>query len=54
VVVRALEFVFTGGRVAGSAPALGTWLAVGCALVLVVGGVLALSEKGGSERDSQV
>ena len=47
-VVRALEFVFTGGRVTGAEPALGTWLAVGCALVLVVGGVLALSGKNDS------
>jgi hypothetical protein len=45
-VIRALEFVFTGGRVAGSAPSLGTWFAIGCALVLVAGGVLALSGKG--------
>ncbi|GAA3434295.1 hypothetical protein [Kutzneria kofuensis] len=42
-VVRALEFAFTGGRVAGSAPALGTWLAVGCTLVLAAGGILAVS-----------
>jgi hypothetical protein len=48
VVVRALEFVFTGGRVAGSGPALGTLYAVGCALVLVVAGVLAVSGKGDS------
>ena len=41
-VVRALEFVFTGGRVAGSAPSLGTWLAIACALVLVVAGILAV------------
>jgi hypothetical protein len=40
--VRALEFVFTGARAAGSAPSLGTWLAVACALILVVGGVLAV------------
>jgi hypothetical protein len=46
--VRASEFVFTGGRVAGSAPSLGTWLAVGCAVVLVAGGALALSGKGDS------
>jgi hypothetical protein len=49
-VVRALEFVLTGGRVAGSGPAMGTWLAVACALVLVVGGVLAMSQKGDSAR----
>ncbi|MFI9385435.1 hypothetical protein [Kutzneria sp. NPDC052558] len=49
-VVRALEFVFTGGRVAGAEPALGTWLAAGLALVLIVGGVLAMSDK----RDSTV
>ncbi|MFC0544448.1 hypothetical protein [Kutzneria chonburiensis] len=47
-VVRALEFVFTGGRVVGSVPSLGTWLAVACAVVLVAGGVLALSKKGDS------
>jgi hypothetical protein len=44
-VVRALEFVFTGGRVAGASPALGTWLAIGCAVVLIVGAVLAMSGK---------
>ncbi|EWM15670.1 LigA protein [Kutzneria sp. 744] len=47
-VVRALEFVFTGARAAGSVPSLGTWLAVACALVLVVGGFLAMSAKGES------
>ena len=47
-VVRALEFVFTGSRAAGSAPSLGTWLAIACAWSSLSAVSLRMSEKSDS------
>lgn len=45
VALRALDFPLTGGRVAGSQAAQGTWLAAVCALALLVSAVVAVTAR---------
>jgi hypothetical protein len=43
--LRALEYPLTADRVPGSTPALGTWMSVLCAVILIVAGAVSLVSK---------